>query len=373
MSLTPLTGLPVPQFVDRDPQAIVEAMVAQYEAMAGRTLYPAQVERLQIDLTAYRETLTREAIQDAALQNLLAFARGHFLDYLGDLQGCRRLGGAKARALLRFAFAVPLPATVLIPAGTRVQDSGRSFTFIVLADTPVAAGVASVETWAEATETGPRANGLTTGQLSVLLDTFGVAATVANITPSYGGASAEPDERYRERIRLASERPACGSLGAYRYNALTTHPDVVAVGLDSVRGGEVRVSAITADGGADAGLMNALMVQLNREDLRPATDHVVVLAAERVPYRIEARLTLYAGVSQAEAQRAAVERLEAHAAQHRRSLGRDVVPSQVSERLQSLPGVYRVELVQPSLRVLTAHQWADCEAIEVTIAGVADG
>ena len=80
MSLLPLTGLADPQFVERDPQKIVEEMISQYETVTGRTLYPAQVERLIIDLVAYRESMTREAIQDAGKQNLVSFARAPFLD-----------------------------------------------------------------------------------------------------------------------------------------------------------------------------------------------------------------------------------------------------------------------------------------------------
>ena len=50
-------------------------MIASFQALAGRTLYPAQVERLLIDLYAYRESLVRNAIQYAAMQCLVAFAK----------------------------------------------------------------------------------------------------------------------------------------------------------------------------------------------------------------------------------------------------------------------------------------------------------
>ncbi len=76
-----------------DPQAITAEIVAAYEAATGKTLYPAQVERLLIDLIAYRETLLRAAINDAARQNLVRFARAPMLDYLGELVGVRRLPG----------------------------------------------------------------------------------------------------------------------------------------------------------------------------------------------------------------------------------------------------------------------------------------
>ena len=61
-------SLPEPSFIDRDPQAITAEIVAQYEQLTGKTLYPAQVERLLIDVIAYRETLVRIGIQEAAKQ-----------------------------------------------------------------------------------------------------------------------------------------------------------------------------------------------------------------------------------------------------------------------------------------------------------------
>lgn len=71
-----------PQFVNADAQAITREMIAAYEAASGKTLWPAQAERLLIDLFAYQETLVRSAIQSAAEQNLVAFARAPMLDYL---------------------------------------------------------------------------------------------------------------------------------------------------------------------------------------------------------------------------------------------------------------------------------------------------
>ncbi|MEO1750733.1 baseplate J/gp47 family protein [Thiofaba sp. EF100] len=79
--------------IPNDPQAITAEMVAAYETATGKTLYPAQVERLLIDIIAYRETLLRAAINDTARQNLVRFARAPMLDYLGELVGVTRLPG----------------------------------------------------------------------------------------------------------------------------------------------------------------------------------------------------------------------------------------------------------------------------------------
>lgn len=100
-----MTTLPEPSFINRDPATITAEMIAAYETATGKTLYPAQVERLLINGFIYRETLTRIGIQEAAKQNLVAYAAAPMLDYLGELVNCTRLDGEtdaayRARILL---------------------------------------------------------------------------------------------------------------------------------------------------------------------------------------------------------------------------------------------------------------------------------
>src|SRR5580658_6945441 len=104
--------LPPPQFVDDsdglDPNLILADMIAAFEAAAGRTLQPAQVERMLINLYAYRESLVRNAIQYAGQQNLLAFANFPMLDYLGALVVVTRLSSQGATTTLQFTLINPL-------------------------------------------------------------------------------------------------------------------------------------------------------------------------------------------------------------------------------------------------------------------------
>mgnify|MGYP000411452045 FL=1 len=109
-------SLPEPSFIDRDPQAITAEIVAQYEQLTGKTLYPAQVERLLIDVIAYRETLVRIGIQEAAKQNLVAYARAPMLDYLGELVGVTRLPAQSARTTVRLTFVDPLASALPTPS-----------------------------------------------------------------------------------------------------------------------------------------------------------------------------------------------------------------------------------------------------------------
>lgn len=86
-----ISKLAEPDFIDRDADVITADLVAKYEQLSGKPLYPAQADRLMIDVIAYREMLVRSAINEAAKQNLIAFANGVMLDYLGDFFGVVRL------------------------------------------------------------------------------------------------------------------------------------------------------------------------------------------------------------------------------------------------------------------------------------------
>src|ERR1700733_16132904 len=103
-----IPALPPPVFVSDadglDPNLILADMVVAFQPAAGRTLQPAQVERLLINLYAYRESLMRNAIQYAGQQNLLAFAAFPMLDYLGQLLSVTRLASQPAVTILQFTL-----------------------------------------------------------------------------------------------------------------------------------------------------------------------------------------------------------------------------------------------------------------------------
>src|SRR5258708_26183269 len=116
-----IPSLPPPVFVNDadglDPNKILADMIAEFEAASGRVLQPAQIERLLINLYAYRESLVRNAIQFAGEQNLLAFAMFPMIDYLGQLLGVVRLQAQPATTTLQFTLTGPLTVGFTIAAG----------------------------------------------------------------------------------------------------------------------------------------------------------------------------------------------------------------------------------------------------------------
>ena len=97
-----LSRLPAPAIVELlDLETIRAAMIADLQAsgIAFDALVPSDPAIKLIDVVAYRELLLRQAFQDAALQLLVAYARGANLDALAALLGIARLEIAPADAL----------------------------------------------------------------------------------------------------------------------------------------------------------------------------------------------------------------------------------------------------------------------------------
>jgi phage-related baseplate assembly protein len=366
--------LPEPDFIARDPQVITAEIVGEYERLSGKTLYPAQAERLLIDVMAYRETLVRIGIQEAAKQNLVAFARAPMLDYLGELLGVTRLPAQPALATLRFSVAQPLAASLLIPGGTRVEGSDGSVTFATDADVTLPAGLLSIDAAATCLESGTAGNAWQPGQINNLVDDLGgedIAVTNATITA--GGFDAEDDERLRERIKLAPEAfSTAGSRLAYVFHAKSAHQSIVDVAVLSPIPGKVRLYPLTGGGLPDVNLLALVEAACSAERVRPLTDTVEALAPTPVDYAIDVALTLYVTASQAAVVAAVEAAARSFVTDRAAGLARDVVPSQVIAAL-SVSGVYQVTVNSPSLLTLAEHEWANCTGITVSVAGVANG
>lgn len=381
--------LPEPSFVVRDPQEVVRQMVAQYEQLTGKTLYPAQVERIQIDVAAYRESLVREAIQDAAKLNLVRFSRAPILDYLAENVGVQRLNAVAATTTLRFTFS-PVPTlSTLLPAGVLVEGAG--LVFQTSSTVLVASGQASVDVPAFCTQVGVVGNGFAPGQINALDGNVpGFAVTgVSNITATAGGANEESDERLRERVVLAPEQfSTAGSAGSYRYHAVSAHPDVVDVAIRSpqlalqsgsiaavgdVPAGCVYIYPLTRQGLPSTPIKNAVAAACSAETVRPLTDFVQVFDPELQTYALTVQLTILTGADAVATLARAQQAAQEFVAERSSRLGADIVRSQIINVLQG-SGVYNVNLVQPAADLLVpAHGWAQCAGISVTVAGVANG
>ena len=335
--------LPEPDFIPRDPDAITGDLIARYEAQAGKTLYPAQTDRLLLDAIAYAKTNTHIAVQEAGKQLLARYARAPTLDYLGELIGITRLPAARSRAPMRFSIPASLPGDVAIPKGVVVGSKDGKALFETDEDVALSAGTLSVDVMATCREAGELGNGWTAGQISAIFSDLGsTSLSVANTGASVGGADAEDDERYRERVLEGPERlAAAGPIGAYRQHAMGAHQEIIDVGVVSpettfdvangvyvstndVPPGEVRVYPLTASGAPGADILDRVRAALRAETVRPLCDTVNVLSPAASEYVIRAALTLYKGADADDALTRAKAAANAHADAGARKLGHGV-------------------------------------------------
>lgn len=365
-------ALTKPQFIETNANVITQEMIAWYEKASGKTLYPAQLERLLINLIAYRETLVRLAIADAAEQNLVAFARSPMLDYLGELVGVYRLNATKATTCLQFC-AEAQKENVLIPAGTRVSATD-SVIFATDEERILLAGETIITIPATCSEPGVLGNNWQPAKISTLLDDIaGLDVEVINLTPSSGGADIEDDEHFRARIKLAPESfTNAGSKAAYRFHAMSAHQEIVDVAVTRPQPGTVNLTVLMASGLPDENILSLVAAASSDEKVRPLTDTVVTVAPSKIEFAIKANLTLYSHSESQSILTQAREQVQAYADKISLQLGCDIVPSQIVSAL-SVPGVYQVELISPKHQILQAQDWAHCSDIVLNLKGIEHG
>ena len=393
-SSNPANSLPAPVFVTDadglDPNLILADMITAFQSASGRTLYPAQVERLLINLYAYRESLVRAAIQYTGQQNLLAYASYPVIDYLGQLVGVTRLAGVAATCTLQFTLTGALTVSYTVAAGTEVGTSDGNFIFATSSALTIPAGSTTGSVQAACTTTGTAANGYLSGQVDVLIGGDALIASVANTTTTAGGSLVETDDHMRARIQAApNQYSTAGPSGAYRFYALGADPTIIDAEVVSPSPGTVDVYVLTGPitvqpaaspnsvGIASSGIIAEVVAALNAETVRPLCDTVNVYAVTEVDYTVTATVTLFdnadATSSEAACQAAAVQQAINLAS----SVDNDIVPSQWVSAL-SVVGVYEASVaiaaniggspVSPQgdgRIVLTAGQWANCTAINL--------
>ena len=379
---TGIISLPIPSFVNDadglDPNRILQDMIASFQNLAGRTLYPAQVERLLIDLYAYRESLVRNAIQYAAMQCLVAFSAFPMLDYLGQLVGVTRLSAQGALCTLQFTLGAAQPNPLTVAAGTLVGTQDGAFAFATSADLTLPAGATTGTVFASSTTPGAGGNGYAIGQVSVQLNPNTLISAVSNTTVTSGGGDNESDAHLRDRIQAAPNRfSVAGPSGAYRFWALSADPSIIDVSVTTPVPGTVDVwvlvgpvtqpaSSPVSSVVASGALLAKVAAIVNADTIRPLTDTVNALAVSEVDYQISGTVTLYSDADPAVTMSAANAAAVALAQNLAMRIQRDIVPEEIIAAIGSVPGVYRVTLSAPSYTQLSAGQWANCTAITLS-------
>lgn len=367
-------ALPTPEFIDRDPETIIAEMKADYETRTGKTLEPAQVETLLINAFAYRELLIRNQIQDAALQNLVAFARFPMIDYLGELVGVVRLPSASAQTTLLLTL-VEGHGDIVIPQGLRVQTTDGRMVFQLIEDTPVATGTDTVSVTAIAQTAGKIANDYDVDTISVILDPQPYLSTASNTTMSEGGSDEESDDQLRDRIKLAPNSfSVAGPYKAYEFHAKSASPLIIDVAVTNPVPGTVEVFPLVEGlSTTPTEILDAVFDVLNSDRIRPLSDTVVVTSPTAVNTAITVGLILYEGAVQSDIVPVVQAALEAFRDGRRKLLGQDVVIDQI-KAICMIDGVYKANVTVPaSDLIISETQFANITSINVSVTGTNPG
>jgi phage-related baseplate assembly protein len=285
------------------------------------------------------------------------------------------LDATPARTTLRFTLAAGHPQTT-IPAGTLARAADGETLFRTDTATTVAAGAGTADVLASCTQPGTAGNGFQAGEIRTLVQTTPFVTAVTNLSMAYGGAPAEDDDRFRQRIHLAPAKfSTAGSRDSYIYWALSAHPSIVDVAIwgDTEHPGDVYVCALLTGGVVpDSAMRDTLLGVISADTVRPLTDRVVYVDPVPVDYTISVELQIYANQTQwTDPSRTEAEtRLQALADAWGQQLGRDIVPEAIVERVQALAGVSRAVVATPAYTEIGREEFPRCTAVVVTTAVV---
>lgn len=244
---------------------------------------------------SYHPTLLAAAIPSAE--------SGPYLDKFGAIFGLTRTPAATAYVVLTFTG----EEGTVIPKGTvAVSSGGLRFTTDLAAS--ISGGTAEVPATAE--QSGEIYN-VAVGTVTRLAYSLPGISQVTNETPGEGGADAESDGNYYERIHTRLSKPV-GSGNPYYYEQLAlTVPGVGQAKTISIWDGPgtVKVLVASEDKQPLDGLIVAQVQQVMDEGRIIGAD-VTVVSAQALAVDVEATCTLEGGVVASDVQKEMEEEIQ---------------------------------------------------------------
>ena len=368
-----MTQLPEPNFIERNPEIITNEWIKLYEEKTGKILQPAQIERLMVDVGAYRETLLRVQIQETAKQNLLSYANIDNIRHIGEPLGVEQLSAKPSKTTLRFYIEEPLDFNLTIPTNTEVETKDGLFVFTTDNEVILLKEQVFIDVNATCESVGTATNNYSLGSINSLITPLSYISKVENITVSSGGSDDEDIENLRERIRQAPEKFSnAGSRGAYRYHTLSAHQSVRDVAIISPSAGVVNIYPLTIDGNPTPEIISIIQDYLSDEKVRPLTDYVQVIAPEKISFSINATVYLYQNADKDSVFETIESKMKEYKNTLSEKLGKDVVRTQIIAILNSVYGVFKVDLKMTNDIEVQEYQWSDLKEWNIEFGGYAN-
>jgi phage-related baseplate assembly protein len=375
----PFANTPDVNFAVKDPTEIENSVITGFETawyLAEGTslkLYPGDPRRLFLLTIADLIVAQRVAIDFAAKQNLLKYARGDYLKQIAALYGERgnQLTPTSATTTLEFAVTAPMAFDNIIPQWTQAAAGPVVFQ----TDYPVTLRATELTVTAPATcaTPGQAGNGLIPGQINQLVNwALPFAASVKNTTESTGGSDEETDDHYRNRIwELPESFSTCGPVGAYHSWAMTASPDLldVTVYSDPSIAGQVWLYPLMKGGQLPSQqILDAVLAACNPDKKRPLTDQVKAFSPVPSLYKLDMTYWILESqqVQAGTIQTNVMQAVDDWILWQRSLVGRDLNPDELIKGVIEA-GAKRCDIRDPKFTVLNYDQLAICSDPDIKI------
>ena len=352
-------------FISTNATEIYNEIITELENGVSEPLFPGDERRIFAEALVPLFVGFYNAVNDAARQKMLRYARGTVLDAIGENRGTIRYQPVPARTTIRFFVDTPVSENIIIPAGVTVTgDYVRYFT----TDTTVVlmAGGAFVDAPATSVGGGDSYNNIPVGEINTLVDLSKAPLIdrVENTTTTTGGSDQESDEAYRDRIRSSPDSlSTAGPANAYRHWAISADPTIADAVVESPSPGVVLITPIGYGGVVpDEELLEKVRAITTADDIRVLTDKVIVQAPSVLYYDIELVYHTTAAneggvVRNVEESGGAIDR---YIFWQGSALNRDLNPDYLRKLIlapdwgEGLVGAERVEVISPQFEELNA-------------------
>ena len=304
---------------------------------------PLESDEFLIVLQAfsYRELFLRNEFNKSALAFFLSTTSGDDLDNFALTYNIERLKGSFPYADYEFELSNPLNQDVLISKNLILIDNNNLYEAVLKNDVVIKAG-------------DTKAIGLVELQLAIssseikteIISTplpFLVKATSKN--HFINGSNEESDESFKERILLSlSDKSTAGSEETYKSYTLRSDERIEDVKV--INGGPGIVNVYYFSENADEIMLDRIISALNKKDVRPLTDSVIVQEAIKVDFTISADLKIYENQETANIYINAINSLN-KGLQALKKIGVKVTISEINDFLR-VPGVKEVVINFPT-------------------------
>lgn len=358
-------------------QEMIEDYQNKYEELTGKeiTLYPANTERLKMQIVAGEMYQIYEYISYLFSQNFIQYMDREVLENWGATLGYMQTNIKAATCILQFKVNDVLDFDVEIPAGTRAT-AGDDVYFATDESCMLKAGENFVEVSATCTEEGTIGNDYVAGQINVLADPVLNISNVENCTTSQGGQDEYDDETLRENIFLfPSTYSTAGPNAAYEYFVKRYSTEIISVNIvqNNVTA-EVDIYIMLADGKVpDEQYCKAVVDYLVGLECTPADDKIYVKAPEVVRYKITGKYYIAKSNRENETliKESVLEAASYFVSECYSNIGNDIIPDKLIE-LTRIAGAKRLELTAPNFTQIADTQIAICDGIELSYSGLED-